>query len=170
MEPTRSSCPPFLLSLPPFISPLPNRIPIDDLIYLEKQGALTIPEPALCHALLHSYVENVHAHLPLLDLQDLIPPVIANNNGACGLGLGKQISLLLFQTVMFAGSTFVDMPFLYAAGYTSRKAAQRAFFERARVSWSWPSSFFLPPTSRLGSGVFDSESGNKRLVVVYSRL
>ncbi|KKA22699.1 C6 transcription factor (Ctf1B) [Rasamsonia emersonii CBS 393.64] len=47
MEPTRSSCPPFLLSLPPFISPLPNRIPIDDLIYLEKQGALTIPEPAL---------------------------------------------------------------------------------------------------------------------------
>jgi hypothetical protein len=45
----------------------------------------------------------------------------------------KKVSLVLFQAVMFAGTGFVDIEYLRAEGFESRKEARRSFFDRVRV-------------------------------------
>ena len=113
--------------LPNYIKPLPPRITTDDIEYLDKKGALSIPKKPLRNALLRAYVEYVHGYMPLLDLHDLLDAV-ARDDGA-----GKRISLLLFQAVMFAGTAFVDMEQLRNAGFATRKDARKAYFLKARV-------------------------------------
>lgn len=113
--------------LPNFIRPLPPRITADDVEYLEKKGALSVPETGLRNELLRNYVQYVHGYMALLELQDFLQ-VIERNDGSTG-----KISLLLFQAVMFAGTAFIDMHYLRAAGYRTRKAARKVFFQRARV-------------------------------------
>lgn len=114
-------------ALPGFIKPLPARIGADDVEYLEKKGALTVPPIALRNALLQSYVEYVHGYMPLLDLNDFLSAVQRSD------GMTGHVSLLLFQAVMFAGAAFVDFEHLRAAGFQTRKAARKAFFQKARV-------------------------------------
>jgi len=98
----------------------------DDVQYLQKKGALTVPETRLRNELLRSYVEYVHPFMPLLELKDFLYP-IERNDGT------EVISLLLFQAVMFAGSAFVDIRFLNSQGFENRKEARKVFFQRARV-------------------------------------
>ena len=113
-------------SLPRFVKPLPNRIAYDDVEYLDKKGALTVPDVGLRNELLRSYVEHVHGYMPLLDLRDFLN-TIERNDASC------HVSLLLFQAVMFAGTASVDMQHLHAAGFQTRKAARKTFYQRARV-------------------------------------
>jgi hypothetical protein len=115
-------------NLPLFIKPLPARIGPDEIAYLEKKGALTIPTPTLRNELLRAYVEFVHPYMPLLDLHAFVT-ILDRADG----NLGK-ISLILFQAVMFAGSAFADMRHLSIAGYATRKEARRDFFQKTRVS------------------------------------
>ena len=114
-------------SLPRFIRPLPAKLLTDDIAYLEKKGALIVPETGLRNELLRSYVQFVHPYMPLLDLKDFLQP-IERNDGS------ELVSLLLFQAVMFAGTAYVDMRFLNSQGYENRKAARKAFFQKARVN------------------------------------
>lgn len=125
VQPSRPSA-----SIPSYIKPLPPRILSDDVEYLEKKGALTIPEAGLRNQLLRSYVQHVHGYMPLLELYDFLEAIERND------GISGHISLLLFQAVMFAGSAFIDMQYLRAAGYQTRKQARKAFFHRARVRTS----------------------------------
>jgi len=113
--------------LPNYIKPLPARITTDDIEYLEKKGALSIPGLVLRNELLRVYVEYVHGYMPLLELREFLDALERND------GSTKRISLLLFQAVMFAGTAFVDMKHLRRAGYTTRKEARKAFFLKARV-------------------------------------
>jgi len=112
--------------LPNFIRPLPARLMSLDVDYLHAKGALTIPDSELRNELLKSYIQYVHTFMPLLDLNDFLR-IIACNDGS------HRISLLLFQAVMFAGTAFVHMNHLRAAGFESRKTARKIFFQRARV-------------------------------------
>jgi hypothetical protein len=48
----------------------------------------------------------------------------------------KQISFLLFQSVMFAGVEYAPLKTLKEAGYKTREDAQKAFFSRVRVSFT----------------------------------
>jgi hypothetical protein len=116
--------------LPPFIKPLPQRMTADDIQYLWKKGALTIPDIAFRNALLQAYVEYVYPYMPLIELHDFLR-IMDRNDGETG-----KISLVLFQAVMFAGTAFVDKAYLTAAGYATRKAARKAFYQKARVSSS----------------------------------
>lgn len=114
--------------LPRFIKPLPAKIGPDEIAYLQKKGALTVPKGILRSEMLRAYVEFVHPYMPLLDLHDFLAMVDARDPSK-----GK-VSLILFQAVMFAGSAFVDMEHLRAAGYASRKDARKEFFQKTRVS------------------------------------
>ena len=114
-------------SVPNFISALRAEIDLDDLIHLRMKGALSLPQPPLQIELLRKYVQYVHPFLPLLDLEDLLQPVYDNGNST-------QVSLLLFQAVMFAATAFVDMRYLEAEGFRSRTEARKAFFDRVKVS------------------------------------
>jgi len=114
--------------LPRFIKPLPAKIGPEEIAYLEKKGALLVPNGTIRREMLRAYVEFVHPYMPLLDLHDFLAVI------DCADGSKGQVSLILFQAVMFAGSAFIDMQYLHTAGYATRKEARKDFFQKTRVS------------------------------------
>jgi len=114
-------------TIPPIFKSLPSRIAEDDVEYLWAKGALSIPETKLRNELLKCYIEHVHSHMPILELNAFLNVVER------GDGLTGQLSLLLFQCVMFAGSAFISLEHLKAVGFATRFEARKAFFIRARV-------------------------------------
>ncbi|KAH8745864.1 fungal-specific transcription factor domain-containing protein [Hyaloscypha finlandica] len=117
--------------LPEYLKPLPQRMTSVDIDYLFAKGALSLPEDSVRNALLRSYLEYVHPYMPLIEVHELLQ-IINDGTGETG-----RISLLLFQAIMFAGTAFVDMEYLRAAGYSNRKAARKAFFQKARVLYDF---------------------------------
>ncbi|OCK78238.1 hypothetical protein K432DRAFT_357177 [Lepidopterella palustris CBS 459.81] len=111
---------------PRYIRPLPAHIGSEDIDYLAKKDALTIPSDELRGLLLRHYVQYVHPFMPILDLEDFLIR-IARDDPA------KPISFLLFQAVMFVSVAFVPIESLHEAGFTSRKAARKIFFQRVRL-------------------------------------
>jgi hypothetical protein len=101
---------------------------VEDIGHLWKKGALSIPETGFRNALLRAYIEFVHPYMPLIELHEFLNIIDK------GTGENGKISLLLYQAVMFTGVAFVDMSYLTAAGFPSRKAARKAFYLKARVS------------------------------------
>ncbi|KAJ5628334.1 hypothetical protein N7490_010562 [Penicillium lividum] len=116
--------------LPDYIRGLPARFQKEDIDYLAAKGALTIPDATLRNELMKAYIHYVHSYMPLLDLEEFLQTIVQND------GI-HRISLLLFQAVMFAGMAFVDMKHLQAAGYQTRKAARKIFFQRARLLYDF---------------------------------
>ena len=113
--------------LPSYLKPLSSHMTSVDIDYLFAKGALSLPDVPTRNALLGAYCEWVHPYMPLLELHNVLR-VIDKGSGQSG-----QMSLLLFQAMMFAGVAFVDMGYLTAAGFPTRKAARKAFFQKARV-------------------------------------
>jgi len=116
--------------LPDYIRGLPARLQKEDIDYLAAKGALSIPDVPLRNELLKAYVHYVHTYMPLLDLEEFLQTIVQND------GI-HRVSLLLFQAVMFAGMAFVDISHLKAAGYPTRKAARKIFFQRARLLYDF---------------------------------
>ncbi|KUI56766.1 Cutinase transcription factor 1 beta [Cytospora mali] len=117
--------------LPAFINPLPAKIGPDEVSYLRCKGALSLPEPRLQRYLLQAYIEFVHPYMPLLELHDFLNRINARD------GQHGQVSLLLYHAVMFAASAFVGIKALNEAGYTDRRAARKAFFQKARLLYDF---------------------------------
>jgi hypothetical protein len=107
--------------------PFDDRIAPDELEYLQRMGAFAIPPPPLQDALLRCYVEFVHGQCPMLNLRELSDIVRGDQQD-------KRISPLLFQALMFAGSTWVSLGLLKQAGFKSREDAHAILFKRVRVS------------------------------------
>lgn len=116
--------------LPDYIRGLPSRLQREDIEYLSMKGALTVPDVGLRNELLKAYIHYVHTYMPLLDLEEFLQTIVQND------GI-HRMSLLLFQAVMFAGTAFIDLKHLHAAGYHSRKAARKVFFQRARLLYDF---------------------------------
>ncbi|RVX74787.1 hypothetical protein B0A52_01064 [Exophiala mesophila] len=114
-------------ALPRFVKPIPDHLPKEDIEYLQRKGALSIPEPDLRAALLRSFIEYVHPTLPILQLQDLLD-ILQDNSPT-----NERISLPLFQAIMFAGAPWVDIKLFRRLGYLTRKAARRALYLKARL-------------------------------------
>ncbi|RHZ67275.1 hypothetical protein CDV55_104358 [Aspergillus turcosus] len=114
---------------PRFLKPLPSRISSEDLEFLRFRGALSIPESGLRNELLRCYIQWVHSFMPVLNLQEFLRCVAENDPEG-------NISLLLFQAVMFVATAFVDFKHLQDAGYATRKSARNAFYERIRLLYS----------------------------------
>ncbi|KAL4945917.1 hypothetical protein BDV06DRAFT_174055 [Aspergillus oleicola] len=114
---------------PRFLKPLPSRISAEDLEFLRFRGALAIPESGLRTELLRCYIKWVHSFLPVLNLQEFLRAIAENDPEG-------DISLLLFQAVMFVATAFVDWKHLQAAGYTTRKSARNEFYTRLRLLYS----------------------------------
>ena len=114
---------------PRFLKPLPSRVSPEDLEFLRFRGALSVPESGLRNELLRCYIQWVHSFLPVLNLQEFLRCIAENDpNG--------QVSILLFQAVMFVATAFVDLKHLRDAGYATRKIARNAFYTRLRVGKS----------------------------------
>lgn len=93
-----SSAGPPSYELPAFIKPTPTRIPAEDLEYLLRKGALTLPEEPLRSTLLNAHFDIVHPYMPLLDRKQFLE-IVDTEDGSKG-----RVGLLLFQAVMFSGS------------------------------------------------------------------
>ena len=116
--------------LPSYIKPLPDRFGNDDITYLQNKGALTIPNVELRNELIRCYAEVIHPFMPLLDLHDFVATIDCKDGS-------KQVGLLLFQSVMFAGVASVNIRHLENAGYTSRRDARRDFFNKTRLLYDF---------------------------------
>lgn len=121
---------PDFMHLPGFIKPLSTRLANDDLAFLHSKGALNLPSRDCQDALLWSFFEYVYPFMPILDLDQFLQAV-ENEDGKAG-----KISLLLFQAVLFTGTAHVPLHHLQNAGFTTRKNARKAFFQRVRVSFA----------------------------------
>lgn len=103
--PHRVSRPPLQSGvLPAFVKPTPARIPAEDLEYLTKRGALTLPSEPLRSELLNSHFNFVHPFMPLLNRREFLDIV------TCEDGSKGKVSLLLLQAVMFTGSAVCFVP------------------------------------------------------------
>ncbi|KAI1833075.1 transcriptional regulator family: Fungal Specific TF [Penicillium roqueforti] len=114
---------------PRFLKPLPARISPEDLEFLRFRGAVSIPESGLRDELLRCYIQWVHSFMPVLNLQEFLRCVAENDPEG-------NVSILLFQAVMFVGTAFVDLKHLQDAGYSTRKSARNAFYTRLRLLYS----------------------------------
>ncbi|EFY95118.1 Zn(2)-Cys(6) zinc finger domain protein [Metarhizium robertsii] len=117
--------------LPAFVRPLPAKIAPEDVQYLALKGALTLPNITLQNALLQCYIEYVYPYMPLIDLHHFLSIVDRRD------GVNGQTSLLLYQSIMFSATAFVDMKHLKEAGFSSRKAARKAFFQKTRLLYDF---------------------------------
>ena len=126
--------PPYNDLLPPYLATPSACMQQVDVDFLIQKGALDIPEPQIAQEIFKAYIRHIHPHIPVLGLGQFSNALF--NNGSVGPYYSddlNKISLLLFQAVMFAGAFFIDLKFLYAAGYLSRRHALDNLFQRARV-------------------------------------
>jgi hypothetical protein len=117
--------------LPAFIRPLPERILSEDVRYLQAKGAFTLPTGRVQAALLRAYVEYVHPYMPLLDLHEFLD-IVSAGDGLCG-----QVSLLLYQAVLFSATAYLSGDSLRELGFANRRAARRALFQRTRLLYDF---------------------------------
>jgi hypothetical protein len=119
----------FRLSLlPAYFNPVPDSIGEKDLEYLREKGVFSVPDTRLRDQLLEAYAVFVHGAIPVLSLPEFLGAIYSVNEQS------EKLSFLVFNAVMFVASTCIEMKHLEAAGFSTRKEARRAFWERARVS------------------------------------
>ena len=122
----------------------PAHLDAADLAYLHSHDALTLPTESFQIALLSSYINFVHAKMPVLDMRQFLSVVKRGNDGLevddgknkyPESSVGRRINLLLFQAVLFAGVEYVDSEVLRQEGFEDREHAKETLFHRVRVSW-----------------------------------
>ncbi|KAK5685721.1 hypothetical protein LTR17_026984 [Elasticomyces elasticus] len=111
------------------LKPCPPDMDLEDLAYLGAKGAMTVPAGKLLSELLTSYVQFVHPYMPIVDLEDVMGAVYSGDDT-------KEISLMLFQAIMFAGSAFVDLELLKNEGYINRRDARRKMFRKVKLLYN----------------------------------
>ncbi|KAK0759120.1 hypothetical protein N5P37_008609 [Trichoderma harzianum] len=116
--------------LPKYVRPLTS-LPPDDMEYLHSEGALDLPDSTLQNALLRAFFEYVHPYVPTLDL-DAFLHSIETHDGSAG-----QVSLLLLQAVLAAGTAHVGLEHLRNGGYQTRKQARTAFMKRVGLLYKY---------------------------------
>ena len=108
--------------LPNYITPIPKGIANEDLQYLNSKGAFDIPDTETRDQLLTAYATWVHPFTPMLDLEHTLTAIFSN-------GEKGTLSLLIFQSMLFAASAYVALN----DRQESRKRTRKIFYERARL-------------------------------------
>ncbi|KAJ3461132.1 hypothetical protein MRS44_011999 [Fusarium solani] len=114
-----------------FLQPFPAGFDPTNMSYLRMKGALDIPRTHVQEALIRAYVEYVHPFLPILDLGNLFT-ILGDQSGSNG-----RISLLLYQAILSAGSSFVDCKCLYEEGFQSRREARKFFLRNTKMLYDF---------------------------------
>ncbi|KAF5558544.1 cutinase transcription factor 1 beta [Fusarium napiforme] len=113
-------------TLPQYIRPLAPHLKPIDTEYLTGKGCLRIPDDDLQRELFRLYILYVHPFMPVVDLPDFLSSVARRD-------ASSQVSLLLFQAIMFAAVVYLDSDYCTERGYENRKAMRKDFFEKARL-------------------------------------
>jgi len=113
--------------LPAWVKPPSANLDPDDVEYLWKAGALTVPDTALRNEFLTCFIEWVYPWTPMVNLKDVLR-TMSKDDGNAG-----QLSLLVVQAIMFAGAGFAKLSLLQQAGFETRKDAKKHLFRRVKV-------------------------------------
>lgn len=113
-----------------FIAPLSSRVSSEDLDFLTQKGAMAVAEPDLQLDILRGYLFSVHPFMPMLDFRTFVHAILNNREDS-------QISLLLFQAVMFAGLHSLPLHVIHRLGFESAKQARGVFFNRVRLLYEF---------------------------------
>lgn len=105
---------------------------------LQAKGALKVPVLALRDVIWKAYLRHVQPSFPLLDVEKFTSAM--NDPG----GQKSQISLLLYQAVMFAGFLFVDLSDPCFAGIPLRKDILKSMFENIKVKFLSSAALLSP--------------------------
>ncbi|KAF5599675.1 cutinase transcription factor 1 beta [Fusarium pseudoanthophilum] len=111
--------PKYIRSLSPHLKPI-------DTEYLTGKGCLRIPDDDLQRELFRLYILYIHPFMPVVDLPDFLTSVARRD-------ASSQVSLLLFQAIMFAAVVYIDSDYCTERGYENRKAMRKEFFEKVRL-------------------------------------
>ncbi|KAK7887791.1 hypothetical protein LTR67_009694 [Exophiala xenobiotica] len=116
--------------LPNFVKALPAHLTAEDAEYLRHKGIFHIPGTGCRNEILRAHFQFVHPLMPLLDVESFVGPMLQSSPS-------EKISLLLLYAVLCSGAAHVEIGVLHAMGYQSRKAARKAFFDRARLLYDF---------------------------------
>lgn len=89
-----------------------------------------MPPQKLRNAIISRYVEFVYPQLPVVDIHDILNAIATN-------GTQGKVSLLLFQSILLAGSAYVDIEYVFEAAYRSRLALREELAERVRLLYDF---------------------------------
>ncbi|OCT46665.1 Cutinase transcription factor 1 beta [Cladophialophora carrionii] len=116
--------------LPAYIRPSRPDIRQDDLEFLCRRGALSIPVGELRDQLLHCFVLYVYPFMPIVDLEDFMGALDGND-------ASPKISLIVFQAVLFSATAYVDLSLLQEAGYENRRAARADYYQKVKLLYDF---------------------------------
>lgn len=117
-------------SLPAFVRPITSQRTHRYHDFLQSKGAFSMPPEKLRNSILSRYAEFVYPQLPVIDLHEALHATATN-------GRQGRISLLLFQSILLAGSAYVDVEYVVEAGYPSRLALRQELAERVRLLYDF---------------------------------
>ncbi|OAL33587.1 hypothetical protein AYO20_07094 [Fonsecaea nubica] len=116
--------------LPSFIRPCRPDIRQDDLDFLRRRGALSLPLGELHDQLIRAFVLYVHPFMPIVDLEDFLGALDGKDGS-------PKISLVVFQAILFSGAAFIELPLLQEAGYESRRIARADFYQKVKLLYDF---------------------------------
>ncbi|KAK1238144.1 hypothetical protein MKX08_002723 [Trichoderma sp. CBMAI-0020] len=112
-----------------------------ELEYMRLQGVFSKLPDDVCDELVRCYFQHVHFFLPIVDAPAFLNEYCSNGS--------RNISILLYWSMLLAAANFVDTDVLQKAGFTSRKAMKTAMYERAKC-------------------LYDVDRGTEKLVLIQS--
>lgn len=113
------------VSLPSYVRWDSDQFSAAEIYPLLREGATTLPSRRCMNALLESYIDMVHPQMPFLDLPEFLTPIASG-------GQEPQISLLLLQAVLFAGSLYLADTRIFQPEATM-KQVQSTLFRKVKV-------------------------------------
>ncbi|KAH0840706.1 hypothetical protein AYO21_00640 [Fonsecaea monophora] len=117
--------------IPDFIKPLSNKVGEDDRDYLIAKGVFQLPTAEFQSIILQHYAEYVHPLLPLLDLSEVLDTVSAA--GGRSDNKEKQVSLLLYWSILCAGLAATERQVILNHSYGSKAEVRYSFYKKAKV-------------------------------------
>lgn len=117
-----------------FVSNMANILP-QDINYLELQGCLRVPTRAILDEFVQQYFLHFHPLLPLINEGDFWDMYCAGTNPQSPSDTFStgRMSLLVFQSMLFASCNFVSREAIKALGYPTIRAARAALHRRCKL-------------------------------------
>jgi hypothetical protein len=135
--------------LPSFIKPPSHLIEQRQLDFLGHEGALSLPDRQTQRIMVEAFAAFAFPYLPIVDLGMVLKTLQDHEDSQTVASIG----LLLYQAIMYAGSSFVDTNYFRAEGgeFGSRMTARAELSRRITVSRkSHASRAACPLPARIG--------------------
>ncbi|KAH8694309.1 hypothetical protein BGW36DRAFT_430319 [Talaromyces proteolyticus] len=107
-----------------------NRLPPEDISFLELKGCLHVPNRPILDVLLRRYFLHVHPCLPVLDEAEIWRMYDGNYSQNRS---PQKLSLLVLQAIFFASSVFVPLKTLTDMGFRDARSARTALYHRTKL-------------------------------------